>query len=854
MGEVYKARDTRLDRTVALKVLPGHVSDDPVMRERLEREARAISSLDHPHICALYDVGHQGGIDYLVMQFLEGETLAERLARGALPMDLTFKYGIEIAEALDVAHRAGIIHRDLKPGNIMLTGSGAKLLDFGIAKLKASRDDEADQGTHLAGSATAPGTVLGTTSYMAPEQIEGRSADARSDIFALGVVLFEMLTGRRPFSGTTPAQAMSAILRDEPPAVSAMQPAIPAAVDHLVGTCLVKHPEQRWQNARDIALDLRWIARGGSVSASLPPARSPWRHWLWIAAVISAFALGAALVPSLKRQPAFTQPDPVRFTIVPPGKLGDDAVSVSPDGQQVAFAASGSDGTPILWVRSLNEVTPRRVPGTEGVTQHFWSPDMTSIGFFAQGKLKKVDVASGAVEALCNATNPRGGTWGADNQIVLSPSTGQGLYIVSAAGGEPRQLTLLDAARSDSSHRWPVFLPDGRHFLFFNRTGRPEHAGVYVGSTTSGTTTRVAASASNAAYVAPGHLLFVRSGTLYSQPFDLRSLSVHGEPEAVREPVLFDAGLRRADFSVSTNGVLAFRSGGSTEARLSWTDRKGKRLTSVGAAARYTNLGLSLDDDRIAATRYDPDGTSDIWLIESSTGSEARLTFEPSTDSHPVWSPDGKWIAFGSDRSGFYDLYRKPAAGGREELLLSSPVVKYLSSWSADSEHILFDVDDPRTKLDIWVLPLSGERQPRPLLTSPVDEWLGQLSPDGKWMAYTSNESGRYEVYVQSFPPSGAKWQVSLHGGLHPRWRPDGKELFYVGTNQKLTAVAVDLTSQFSQGATQELFDLSIQNIFTVRAPYVVSRDGQRFLLADTRTDAIPPVHVVLHWASRLRR
>jgi Tol biopolymer transport system component len=544
----------------------------------------------------------------------------------------------------------------------------------------------------------------------------------------------------------------------------------------------------------------------------------------------------------------------VRFAIPSPGRIGDDAVSVSPDGRHVAFAAAGSEGKPILWVRSLDDTQLRSIPGTEEVTSHFWSPDAVWIGFFAQGKLKKVNTTTRAVETLGNATNPRGGTWGADNTIVLSPSAGQGLFAVSASGGDFRPLTTLDPGRAERSHRWPMFLPDGRHFLFSNRSGNPEHTGVYVGSIDSAASTRVAAGASNAAYVAPGYLLFVRGETFYAQPFDLGTLRTTGEAEAVREPVRVEPGAALADFSVSTNGVLAYRSGEGMVARLIWVDRRGNQLATLSPGLRNTNLALSPDDGRIAATRFGEMAAGDVWLIDSSSGTESRLTFESSGESQPIWSPDGQWIAFGSDRSGFLDLYRKRANGGEEELLLSSPVVKYACSWSVDNRHLVFEADDPATKLDLWMLPLSGDRTPVPLLKTRADEWDGRLSPDGKWMAYTSNESGRYEVYVQSFPPGGAKWQVSPNGGLHPRWRADGKELFYVAGNQKLTAVMVDLTTQFSVTRRQELFELSIRNLFTVRSPFVVSSDGQRFLFEDVKSDVVPPVHLVLNWANGLRR
>ncbi len=863
MGEVYRARDTRLDRTVAVKILQTSLNADAELRGRFEREAQVISALDHPHICPLYDVGEHNGTHFLVMPCLEGETLADRLRAGPLPSKQALQIALQIADGLDAAHRAAVVHRDLKPGNIMLTPSGAKLLDFGLAKLTPSVSQDIQDRTRLTGAATISGTVLGTTPYMAPEQIEGRATDARSDIFAFGIVLHEMLTGHRPFSGDTPAQVMSAILRDEPTRVTASQPGVPAALDYVIGTCLAKDPDERWQNARDVALALKGIgtakSSGDEAEASRYEAKASYHRrrerFAWVAVGLLTIALAAVTMWSAARRPPIVvEGNRVRFAIASPGKPGDDAVSVSPDGRQVAFAAAGPDGKAILWIRALDETALRPVPGTEEITQHFWSPDTAWVAFFAQGKLKRVNLTTGVVETLCNATNPRGGSWGADNTIILSPSTGQGLYVVPASGGEPRQLTALDPRRAERSHRWPLFLPDGRHFLYVNRSGNPEHAGVYVGSTTSSTTNRVAPGTSNAAYVEPGYLLVVRGATLYAQPFDLRTLTAQGEAVAVREPVHYDTGMGRADFGVSTTGVLAYRSGEGLESRLTWLDRQGNRLKVVGPTRRHTNLALSPDDKRIVAARFGQTSASDLWLIDASTGSESRLTFEGAGESQPLWSPDGQWIAFGSDRSGYLDLYRIRAAGGQPELLLSSPIVKYASSWSVDNRQLVFEVDDPRTKLDIWTLPLSGDRKPLPLLNTSADEWDGRLSPDGKWMAYTSNESGRYEVYVQSFPSAGSKWQVSLNGGLHPRWRADGKELFYVAANQKLTAVTREPGAEFSIGARQELFELTIPNIFTVRSPYAVSGDGQRFVLEDARTDLIPPVHVVLNWAGGLPR
>jgi Tol biopolymer transport system component len=601
-------------------------------------------------------------------------------------------------------------------------------------------------------------------------------------------------------------------------------------------------------------LELRRIATS---PVAAPPERRqtswPRRELLaWTLLASALIALVVLLSSSRRTRPGEPRlADPIRFALTPPPGSAIVGTTISPDGRQIALAAV-TGGRAQLWLRAIGGIEARPIAGTEEVTYHFWSPDSRVIGFFAQGKLKTVDVANGTITVICNATNARGGAWGADRTIVFAAGTGEGLFRVSANGGVPLPQTVLDPAGQESSHRWPAFLPDGRHFVYLARSGRPEKTGIYVGSVDSPGVRRLVNAISNAAYAPPGFLLFVRGTALLAQPFDAVRLEMAGEPATVLERAGYDSTLLLADFSVSENGVGVFAAGERNRSELVWFNRGGTEVEVRGQPGAYANISLSRDDGRIAAAQY-ASGSSDIWVFDSSRSAPSRLTFDPSHETHPIWSPDGQQIAFGSDRNGFIDLYRKSASGGKEDVLLASNHVKYASDWSRDGRYLVYDQVDPETKLDVWVLPLFGDRKPFPFLQTPTDEWLGHLSPDGRWMAYTSNESGRYEIYVQSFPPSGAKWQISAQGGLHPRWSHDEKELFYIASDQKLMAVPVRSGGTLEYGVPVPLFDTRIANVFAVRAPYEVARDGRRFLLTRTVSQPGPPT-VVVNWSAGLNR
>jgi serine/threonine protein kinase len=870
MGEVYRARDTRLDRTVAIKILPGHLSGNEELRQRFDREARAISQLSHPHVCALYDVGHQDGIDYLVMEYLEGESLAERLVKGSLPTEQVLRFGIQIADALDKAHRLGIVHRDLKPGNVMLTKSGVKLLDFGLAKLRAATPGSVFSSvsvlpTQADASLTAQGTILGTFQYMAPEQLEGKEADARSDIFALGALLYEMATGQKPFQAKSQASLIAAILDRTPPPISTVQPMTPPALDRVVTTCLEKDPEDRWQTAHDVMLELKWVAEGGS-QAGLPApviARRRNRERLgWIVAGILAASTAALTVREVRRP---SSPSPVvRSSVLPPEKAtfsfvggGAGPVVISPDGRQLAFVALESDEKKRLWIRALDSPSGRSLPGTENAAYPFWSPDSRFVGFFGDGKLKKIAVGGGPPLTICDAPDARGGTWSREGTILFEPSFRDPLHRVSANGGKSIPVTKLDDSRSETTHRWPSFLPDGRQFLFFSgshSTGaESELDAIFVGSLDGGKPRLLVNARSNAAYAA-GHLLFVRQKTLLAQRFDPKSLTLSGDAFPIAERVQDDPGFFNAVFSVSDQGTLAYQETGGTTglSELAWVDRSGKKVDVIGEPGDYFEPRISPDGRRVALGVGDP---GDIWIYDVARRVRTRLTFAGGDDFASTWSPDGTRVAFSSQRSGSGDLYAKAVSGtASDELLASSKVFKVPNSWSPDGRFIVYIAfrGAPGSKADLWLLSVADHKS-LPLLRTPFDEVAAVFSADGRWFAYASNESGRFEVYVQPFPGPGGKWQVSTTGGHHPRWRRDGRELFYVSPDGKIMAVEIRPGSAFEAGSPQALFASKLKT--APGPPYDVSSDGQRFLLnRPVGDESAPPITLVQNWPALLKR
>jgi serine/threonine protein kinase/Tol biopolymer transport system component len=876
MGEVYKARDTRLDRTVAIKILPDALATDPQFRDRFDREARTISQLDHPQICALYDVGEQGGTAYLVMQYLEGETLADRLTKGALPLDQALQVAIQIADALATAHKAGIVHRDLKPGNIMLTKGGAKLLDFGLAKTGAS----ALGGANLSMLPTTPpvtqqGSILGTFQYMAPEQLEGQEADARTDIFAFGVVLYEMITGQKAFEGKTQASVIGAILKDQPPLISTLQPLTPPALDHLVATCLAKDPDERWQTARDLTREIKWSVRGGSQSSALAAVVAPPKgvvrsmRFAWVVAAVS-IAMGALLaIPALRHLRESTpEPLQMRFEVQTPPTSDSGSFALSPDGRQLAFVAT-AEGAPRLWVRSVDQVVARALPGTDGAAYPFWAPDSQAIGFFANGKLKRIDLSGGTPQTLADAPGGRGGTWNREGVIVFVPNaqltdTRAVLMRVAATGGIVTPVTHLAAGQS--SHRWPQFLPDGRRLLFLVTSGKPDTQGAYLGSLDGGEPTRVLAADTGVLFAPPNSLLLVRQDALIAVRFDAVRGTVSGDTVTVAQGVGVDTGVFRGAFSVSSADVLAYRTGsGSQRRQLLWVNRSGTQLGTIGPSDEngLASPELAPDGRRVAVVRS-AGGNFAVWLIDIGRGVPSRFTFDPFLYQSPVWSPDGLRVAFSTTRSGVYDLFEKPASGaGDEQQILVAAESKAALSWSPDGRFLLYGTQDPKTGADLWALPLMGERKPFPVVRTPFEEAAGQFSPDGRWVAYQSNESGRTEIYVRPFPGPAGQWQVSTAGGSQPRWRPDGKELFYVAPDARLMAVpmSVEANSQtLEPGAPVPLFPTRLASGANIlsgalsKAQYAVAPDGRFLLNAAVDEGTASPITVVLNWDAALKK
>jgi serine/threonine protein kinase/Tol biopolymer transport system component len=875
MGEVYRATDTRLGRDVALKVLPGDFLEDKERRSRFEREAKVLASLNHPGIAAIYAFEEITGSSpssarhLLAMELLEGETLADRLRRGRLPRGQVVALGSQICSALEAAHRKGIVHRDLKPGNIMLTASGVKLLDFGLAKAfaPAGSSEDVSSGPTAAADVTRDGAILGTPAYLAPEQLQGRPADARSDVFALGAVLYEMATGTKAFSGPTHASVIGAILTSEPPDVSTISPPNPRALDRIVRGCLAKDPEERWQSARDVGLQLRAMAEDEKAE---PAAAAPGRgrsleRLAWTAVALTAFGsawwLGkqSTVRPAPSRSVRFqvTAPEGASFNVV-----GRDAgpVVVSPDGGRLAFIATTSEGRKLLFVRSLDNLRAEPLAGTDGASFPFWSPDSRFIGFFAEGKLKKVPATGGPTQVLADAPLGRGGTWSREDVIVYSPNIYDPLYRVSSAGGNARRLTRVIDLNQGLSHRWPCFLPDGRHYLFVKWGAPPrstrETDAVFAGDLDSDEETFLFKASSPVIYAAPGYLLYLRDETLMAVPFDAASRRLTGTPVPLAARVLFYSNTGSGAFSASENGVLAYQAGAAPAvSQLNWYDREGRPVGNVGTPGDFEDPRISPDGSAVAVNRIDPvAGTTNIWLLGLGRGSAERFTFSASFDHYPVWSPDGRRIAFDTNRNGAADLYWKVVSGNSgEEELLHSGEAKSPTDWSPDGKLLIYEQLDPKTKYDLWALPVAGGGKPVPLLRSGANETDGRVSPDGRWIAYASDESGRREVYVASFPGPGGRWQLSSEGGTEPVWRRDGKELFYLGADRKLMAVPITGGPRFEFGPPHALFQTRAR--YTGNIAYDVAPDGQRFLVNTlVGSEAIPPITVVMNWTTALSR
>jgi serine/threonine protein kinase len=863
MGEVYRARDTRLERTVAIKVLSSHLSASPEVRQRFEREAKTISQLSHPHICALHDVGREGETEYLVMEYLEGETLADRLLKGPLPLEQTLRYGVQIADALDKAHRQGIVHRDLKPGNVMLTKSGVKLLDFGLAKAIAPTSQQPSLTAFPTQHAlTQEGTILGTFQYMAPEQLEGKEADARTDIFAFGCVLYEMATGKKAFSGSTQASLISSILRDEPQPISQVQPMSPPALDHVVKKSLAKDPEDRWQNAADLGGELKWIAEGGSQTgaAAVVPPRRRRREWLAWGVAGLLFLMTLFLSNEVRRVRTTDQAEPVHSFLDPPENTsfrltGDDSapIALSSDGKRAVFGAGGK-----LWVHSLESGAVAALAGTEGGRFPFWSPDTRSIGFFSGGKLRVVEASGGPVQTICDAGNPRGGTWGTSGVIVFAPDVGSGLSRVAASGGTPEPFTVMSDRNKHTTHRWPFFLPDGKNVLYLaanHARPRSEENGIYVASLNGGAPRRLMPSNGSAQYES-GRLLTVHDTSLMAFPFDVKRVTITGQPVRVADDVHFDIGVWRGTFTASETGVLAYQlARGGDGGRLTWVDLSGRRVAPVADRSPAFSPELSPDGRRVSVVMGDPN--NDVWVYELERGVQTRLTTNVQAQVAPVWSPDGSRIVFVQGlREGREEfilaMIGANEAGKQTDIFVSKERLE-VTDWSPDGRYLLANRGNISAS-DIWVVTVADPQNGFALVKSEFNEESGQFSPDGRWVGYISEHTGRNEVYVTSFPGGGTRWQVSASGGTQPRWSPDGRELYFVSPTDELIAAAVDGSKdRFEVNEVRPLFHARMFSGPRVGMyGYAVSPDGKRFLVNDAGEAGGARVALVTNWTAKL--
>jgi eukaryotic-like serine/threonine-protein kinase len=862
MGEVYRARDTRLGRDVAIKILPSQFSADPVRKQRFELEAKAISNLNHPNICVLYDVGHHEGMDYLVMECLEGESLATRLERGALTPEQVLRYGAQVADAIDKAHRSGVLHRDIKPGNIVLTATGAKLVDFGLAKPQPELMNVQTTGpTPLqAKPLTGEGSVVGTFQYMSPEQIEGKELDRRSDIFSLGAVLYEMITGKRAFTGNSQLSIASMILEREPEPVSAIRPLTPPSLDRVIRRCLAKDPENRWQTGRDLGIELTWLRESGSQSGApaIKRGRRSRAKLAWAAAALTGAAALLFAFAWWENNRKSEASIPLYAGIAPPEGASfmhsnGGSLAVSPDGTRVAAVITDEDGKRNLWLRAFSNEKWKILENTDDVSGPFWSPDGKWIGFAAHGQLNKILADGGPRTALCEVETLRGASWSEDGDILFAPSVNSQLFLISASGGTPRPITHLNQDKHEDSHRWPFFLPHSRKFLFFSRG--PVSA-TYLGSLDSGDVQSILKNDSNAMYAEPGDLLYVKDHVLTAQAFDKKRLETTGEPVAMAQNVVSYGQVQHGGFSASQTGVLVFETGAAAETRqLMWLDKTGRVTSTVGHEAAIQDLSLSPDGTKIAASLTDTHTAAEnVWIIDAIRGAQTPLTLESAFAANPVWSPDSKRIIYASNRIGSVHAFVIPANGLGEPKIVTDPQSYDIpASWSPDGRFLLHFRGPPMGKGEYWVTPLSSESGARKIMESKGLFSAPRISPDGKWLLFASNQSGRPEVFVSEFPVVNAKWQVSLDGGNDVRWSHDGKEMFFLALNGKLMGATFSAKSSEPEiGKPQALFDTGLHELSF--GTYDVSRDGQ-FLISRRVHDASSrALSLIMNWPAALTK
>ncbi|MCI0444806.1 serine/threonine-protein kinase [bacterium] len=858
MGEVYRASDPRIGREVALKILPSQFSEDRDRMRRFEQEARTAGLLNHPNIVAIFDAGSENGCPYLVSELLQGQSLRDKLNENPLAFRKAIEYALQIAKGLSAAHEKGIVHRDLKPENIFITREGVvKILDFGLAKLTHPEQS----GTSI--SETETGIVMGTVVYMSPEQVRGAKVDHRSDIFAFGAILFEMLSGKRPFQGESQIEVMHGIIKEDPPELTSMSVSIPPSLDRVVRRCLEKNPDQRFQSSSDLAFALDTLS---SPTISGPGGTLPIRKWNlpWILAafsLVAAFTVGMILYQAFQKDAAIPPAPVQRFSIALPEKTVIDTIAMSPDGKYVAYAPIDRSGNSSLLLRSLDSIESQEIPGTESASRPFWSPDSTSIGFFTTDKLKIVSIGGGPPKTLCDVESPTGGTWNQDGVILFALANFFGLYRISATGGEAVPVTSLDASHSEWSHRFPQFLPDGRHFFYMLGSHQEDYGGLYVGSLDGKVKKRLHSNLWEVEYADPGYGLFLMRDKLMAQPFNTEKLEFEGEPAQIAEnvgPFLGQAAL----FSVSQKNILAYISQGAAfPSRPSWFDRSGKpvdkfenRLSAYGDPDLYFFWDLSADEKQLL-TGF---GTGS-WMIDLLTGQITR--FAITNEGKTVFSADGNHVFYiDSGEDGHYIMKRLSNGSGKAQLLYRTQQWIAEPSLSPDGRYLLFDVWNSETKRDQWILPLFGDRKPFPYLETGANEYHAQFSPDGKWIAYCSDESGIPQVYVRSFPiDAGGKWQLSFESGQQPRWRKDGKELFYLTVDKKLMAVEVESRDSFQVGASKLLFQTEAHPNLNVALwnsrQYFPADNGKRFLINSTvDSPSERQITILLNWKSLLKK